>query len=444
MNCIGITRSGAQCSRNGRIFFEGNYCSTHFEKKQQDDPEFRARYVEHVRQANEAIEVRLQQVRQAEEDRRIQLQALQAEAVAREAARQQRHRDKKIQKNERLVQDAPLQSPNDIILTARSLMSMWDINLIPGVDIPKAYLFIKFRSSSHVGFPDLIRATVKLIRQGLNNHPIHVRYENVPVDEREAVLTEMRQALIPYGEITNEALIEGIPIGDPFRPIIRNNIRTLEQRAAAARQLQQDLIHNPVVFQRDPEGSINLQAFAQDAQSVHRSSVQNATHRAALALLERPYPEDQNTLEEIVTDFNDPTNVTFRNDRVKERIIIEITNDYFNTEAFSLKYADVLDRVWLYIKTHVEKKELIRRLAQEVSEGYRMCTNGKMARLINVLQGYDETLESAKPRELFQIQISQLMDRPLGEREAAALSLFIEFDIPAEERQVWLDPLLEA
>jgi hypothetical protein len=73
-----------------------------------------------------------------------------------------------------------------------------------------------------------------------------------------------------------------------------------------------------------------------------------------------------------------------------------------------------------------------------------MCTNGKMARLVNVLQGYDESLDAPPPpREIFQERISALMSMPLAGRAAEARSLFAEFNIPAEEHDVWLEPLLE-
>jgi hypothetical protein len=163
-----------------------------------------------------------------------------------------------------------------------------------------------------------------------------------------------------------------------------------------------------------------------------------------LALLERQVQEGQDTLPEILACFNEPGYVRWNADHWREKAITEITNDYFNTMAFSLNYGDVLDRVWAYIRQHAEKKELTLRLAQEVCEGIQMCTNGKMARLVNVLQGYDDTLEHAKPRELFQSRFSLLKDRPATEREQAANELFTEFQIPAEERQHWLEPLLEA
>ena len=103
----------------------------------------------------------------------------------------------------------------------------------------------------------------------------------------------------------------------------------------------------------------------------------------------------------------------------------------------------MLDRVWAYIRSHVEKGELVTRLAQEVHEGIGLCANGKMARLVNVLQGYDETLfiAQAPPREAFQELMARLRGKPAAERAPAATALFEEYRIAEAERGAWLEAL---
>jgi hypothetical protein len=126
---------------------------------------------------------------------------------------------------------------------------------------------------------------------------------------------------------------------------------------------------------------------------------------------------------------------------------MEVTNDYYNIQAFSIYYRDVLDRVWAFIDSHTYRKTLIVRLAQEVIEGRKMCSNGKMARLINVLQGFDETLEVAPSHEvlriMFQNKIAKLMEQPMENRREAAYALFSEYNIPEAEHADWLNPLLD-
>jgi hypothetical protein len=111
--------------------------------------------------------------------------------------------------------------------------------------------------------------------------------------------------------------------------------------------------------------------------------------------------------------------------------------------AFSVRYGDVLDRVWAFIRAHAEKNELVIRLGQEVVDGYGTCANGKMARLVNVLRGYDETLVLNPPKEAFQEKMARLRVRPVEERGPAAAALFEEYGVAEGERGAWLEALAE-
>lgn len=254
-------------------------------------------------------------------------------------------------------------------------------------------------------------------------------------------------ALEAYGAIDELRLI---PKTDPEYVVIHQRKRDeermrilqeeRERREQREREFQQQLREQPVVFQRDPEGSINLVAFANDPQNIHRSSVQNTTHKAVLTLLKRPVATEQQTVAEITEEMK---KIGWRNPQNYDMVLAELNSDYVFSEAFSVKYADVLDRVWSYIRTHEHKDEIAYRLAQELYEGRGMCSNGKMARLVNVLQGYDETLHVEPPRELFQDKIALLLNIPKETRETEAHKLFVEFNIPESEHAVWLEPLLE-
>lgn len=445
-SCIAFTQHGPQCTYSSRIEFEGHYCMTHFNKKLRDEPAFKARYDAHIQEQRQAEEARDLQRVADEIARAAQLEAARQAEMANEAARAQQIQDRKARKNTKLINDAHMFSPDMIISYTHALMNMWDTTLMPGMEIAKAYVLLKFRTSTHDGFPVLMRAVTRMVRQSNGHHPIHTRYADVPIEERTQAFESLLLALNAYGEFTNTDLLELLPLRDVWRATISRRIAAVEaeaRRQIELAQLNHNLIHNPVVFRRDPEGSIDLLAFSQDNQSVHRSSVQSATQRAISTIIDRPLLENQDTLSEIIVEFNRPHQIRWFGDRMCERAITELTNDYYNCEAFSVKYGIVLDHVWAFITSHVHKTDLIIRLAQEVCEGIKQCTNGKMARLINVLQGYDETLEIEPPKELFQGRIALLMNRPLEEREAQAQALFLEFNIPEDQRANWLDPLLE-
>lgn len=429
--CTAVNAStGTPCVNHAKDFHGiVKYCGRHQNAGMRDDAEFRTA-------VNAAIA--------ADTERQAQEAVAAAAEEARVAADREAKRLLRITRNERMLNRAGETSVSSIQKYAKKVMDMWNDNNIEGYDIPKAYYVLMYENLRHENFVPLLRAVIKIFLQTRDNHPTAASYSQVPIAERTEALTGLRTALNPYeatGPLNVLTLLE--EKRDVLLGRVRDRVRHL-QAVEAERQRRAALAAAPVVFQRDPVNGVDLRAFAVDTQNVHRSSVQDGTQRAVLTLLDRPVPADQRTLPEIAEAFEA---VRFYGTPspagVRRRALEELTNDYNLTVAFDKPYAEVLDRVWAYIRAHVERKELAVRLAQECCEGLGMCSNGKMARLVNVLRGYDETLEFAPPREMFQTAIARLMSSPLASREGAARDLFTEYQIPAEEHNVWLEPLLE-
>lgn len=438
VRCVAVKRDGTPCTHVATITHVRNYCGIHHNSKMRYDQEYRTAYNEYIANGER------------------QRQAAAAAAQAQQQREFTAQREARVARNERMMEEAPSFSTMRILRSGTRLLTLWDTENIPGYGCAKAYAAITFMSPRHEGFVNLIRAVVGVLN--LTTHPDHTQYRNIPETERTAALTTLDTALQVYGEIDYKTLI---PTSDRNRELIvrrerrEEEVRLAAEALAAAARLAAEAAarraafeqadrERPVVFQRDPEGGIDLRAFATDAQSVHRSSVQNTTQRVVQQLLTREVPADQVTIFEINADLANPAIVGWRNEHVKQTTIDMFIDEYFTLEAFSVKYGDVVDRVWAFIRSHGERVELTVRLAQEICEGVGMCANGKMARLVNVLQGYDETLDVEPPREMFQSAIAALMNRPIAEREARARELFVEYRIPAGEHDVWLEPLLEA
>ena len=461
--------TGAQCTYRISVRFE-NLCQVHHKKKYKDDPDYKARYdasrAESDRLWREDMEAPvLVDTRSPEEIARVAAVAAararaEAEAAA-EAERQRlaRVRADKVTKNARTLAELNEPTVYKLLSYATKLMNLWNRDNIPGMDCAKAYVAIKYKSLSDATMIphmiQLVKAVATVYLQSAGHHPDHATYMDVPQEERTLALRHLTAALVPYGEINFQRML---PAADSFNVVIQARLRQEEiqrqQREAAAAeqariearraQLARDLRERPVVFQRDNlDGTVNLRAFAADHQSVHRSSVQSTTEKAVKVLMKRPLQEGQETLPEIVADLGDPKKIKISVPGTRERMIAEVTHDYFETEAFSIMYGQVLDRVWAYIRGHKDRFELFIRLGQEIAEGVGQCSNGKMARLVNVLQGFDDTLEVEPPKEVFQNKIALLQHAPLSEREAAARLLFAEHNIPVEEQAAWLEPLLE-
>ena len=444
--CPAFTKKGAPCTNNGQYF--EHHCKMHHTSKLKSDVEYKARFDARWPQGAtdlEMINANYQEQLQREAEAQAERMRLAAEA----------RRATKIARNARVLTEVRDFSPMKILSTCKRLITLWRNERVPGYDCPKAYAILSYTSPHHIHYIQLLTAVLKVTQLANGYHPDHDRYADVPAAEKTAAHDELHRALEHW---VDQHLDDILPPHDPNTPPVRERRQAEEEAVAAAAeaaaaearrvQLQQDLRERPVVFKRDPEGGIDLKAFAKDQQSVHRSSVQTATEQGIQILLARPIADGQSTLEEIIEDFRNWEIVKWngpnRGQVKREAAITEITNDYFTVVAFNTPYAEVCDRVWTYMRGSEHRKELTVRLAQEVYDGIAQCTNGKMARLINTLLGFDNGIVMAPPRELLQGRMSVLSKQPKAEREAAARALFVEFEVPVTEQAAWLEPLLEA
>jgi hypothetical protein len=322
---------------------------------------------------------------------------------------------------------------------------LWANTPLPGYACLVAYGVLRNTPVMDPRLPPILRAVLHLMYLTKWYHPDGAEFGD-ELEHRNALhrVTMLVSPLFP-----ERMTVSFLPPTDPLRPRLEERLREealrAERRRAEERRVEEadafeaQMRDDAVVFTRDPEGSIDLRAFATDAESVHRSSVQSATEHSIGLLLDRDVPLGQDTLAEIGREF--PT--LWRNDRDVDRALHEIATDFLDTIAFSVRYGDVLDRVWAFIRAHTEKNELVIRLGQEVADGYGTCANGKMARLVNVLRGYDETLVLNPPKEVFQEKMARLRGRPSEERGPAAAALFEEYGVAEGERGAWLEALAD-
>jgi hypothetical protein len=311
--------------------------------------------------------------------------------------------------NESLRDRVPHMGAQEIIGVANLLMDLWIQADMPSLAVPSAYASLKFLSVRHPSFLDLLSASLEVVL--LDSHPVFLTYAFVPQEERQIALERLRVAVERIGNDVPEQ-----DTNDWRLPLI-------------LQRLEQELLRPPPTapVERDPEGGINLQAFATDAENVHRSSVQNTTREQIQHILTIPCPEEQNTLLEI--------HRTYRN----EQTLAEVRQNCLHITCFDVGYQQLLNHVWAYIQSHTEKEELERRLEEEILDGIGTCPNGKMCRLVNSLQGYLE-LPTVPSREVFQARMATLQGQPNAQEQAQGL--FEEFAIPEGERAQWLEPFL--
>lgn len=105
-------------------------------------------------------------------------------------------------------------------------------------------------------------------------------------------------------------------------------------------------------------------------------------------------------------------------------------------------YKRTLDGLWMRIKDSPMKDELLKRLWEEANDSLKMCCEGHISRLCNVLVGFDE---AAKPQvsvgELLQQRMAAIAAKDISvpHKVGEAWAVFEELGIPREQRMEWIE-----
>jgi hypothetical protein len=250
--------------------------------------------------------------------------------------------------------------------------------------------------------------------------PFHIhcqkqRFTTIPLEQITAEITALENAVEMY---RNMDWFHLIPVNDKWYPIVSVFYNYLNG------------------FRPDPVKSINLLAFSLDSESVHRSSTQTMMAENWSVLQKVEVPSSQNAIEEFY-DLAEEHNKLLTFD------IFE--TDYktleIHLETGPVRYSDMFDHVWAFIQNHASREDLCSRLLEELEDGHAVCTSGKVARLMNVVEGYLNGVSTANSKELFQNRMAMIGGMNPSQRREAALCAFSEFKIPVEEQGAWMEAL---
>lgn len=204
------------------------------------------------------------------------------------------------------------------------------------------------------------------------------------------------------------------------------------------------------VPQADPR---EMARFAQDAQNVHTRVVTKQTNDNLAILLEEEPFEGQDTLRTLTgwwVFHPKPNFETYWQ-------VIQDVHHWYNArtckKANDRLYQRALDGlvVKILLATDGEGaekdelfKELSKRLWEECEESVGMCCEGHLARLGNVLVGFDEAFKPPVPKgELLQEKMAAIaaMSLTVEEKQLLAALAMNELDIPMGERAPWMEAL---
>jgi hypothetical protein len=197
-----------------------------------------------------------------------------------------------------------------------------------------------------------------------------------------------------------------------------------------------DDLLDPVVPARIP----TLGDISKDSQNVHTIFVNSQTNTNIEILKNTPVPSHQQTVQEIKA-------VLVKGRKKTQKYVEDMEEWYVKPSIINADdylYKKLLDGIWVRIKSSKNKKELEKRLREELREMQGKCTMGHVSRLCNILVGFDEDIQpEISVGEHLQNKMSAISKKEitLEEKVLEALTVMEELGIPKEEQYAWIDAL---
>ena len=196
-----------------------------------------------------------------------------------------------------------------------------------------------------------------------------------------------------------------------------------------------------------------LQRFVEDAQNIHTAPVNAQTKAMLDQLFAVPVPAQQLTLMEIRTawlllDLGSArikkTDGSYYDSLTERYMVIHDMQEWGKksmiTEPGDFLYRRALKHLWAKIKLSPSelRDELTKRLYEECMDAKYMCAQGHIARLTNVLVGFDEAFKQPVSLGDRMADISR-MDITEEEKRMAGILVLQEFAVPLADQGAWLD-----
>jgi hypothetical protein len=182
-----------------------------------------------------------------------------------------------------------------------------------------------------------------------------------------------------------------------------------------------------------------LEALTRDTQNVHTPAVNAQTAAGLTALLEPLVAVGQDTLGEIREAWRTRPATT-------RKSVLKDVSRWYETATCRIEgdhlYQRLLDGLWMRIKLSPHKDDLVQRLWEEAHESVKVCCDGHISRLCNVLVGYDDTFKApVSPGEMLQHRIAAIAgeDISIPAKVIKAWEAMEELQIPREQRMEWIE-----
>lgn len=187
----------------------------------------------------------------------------------------------------------------------------------------------------------------------------------------------------------------------------------------------------------------DLEAFARDNQNVHTRQVVENVKLTVRKILEIEIPPEFET--ETLRTPGEIILVCGLSKKAAWQMMAKYCSEesIYDMEGI---YPKVLNAVWQFIHHSEDREDLIKILKSEMEDNIGMCAQGNLSRLCNILNGYLDgiQLDTESLSEKIGKRIAPLMEiESIIERVERAYQVMRELNVPANEWEVWIAPLME-
>jgi len=146
---------------------------------------------------------------------------------------------------------------------------------------------------------------------------------------------------------------------------------------------------NPIITRFLTKNNINSnRTIYDDGQNVHDTHINQSISNSLFSLMETKnmiYGSDEKILQEIISD-------TILTQTVKQQIIEYCQISEVHSKL-NCTFMEALQIVWQTIQSHEQSAEIKKVLNQEMQDSICVCFTGRLSRLINSLNGFDDRVQ---------------------------------------------------
>jgi Leucine-rich repeat (LRR) protein len=167
-----------------------------------------------------------------------------------------------------------------------------------------------------------------------------------------------------------------------------NNLTTIPIEITNIRNVEVYYICNPIEYIppqviRYLERNKTTQKIYNDKQSVHNHAIQEGIKKSINYIMSIKPIYDLENINDIIIDN------TFINNQTKT-ILFEYISSKDIHSTLNIKFEELLINVLSFIDQHISKEEIYKILEQEMNDTLCKCFTGRISRLINCLNGFDD------------------------------------------------------